>query len=180
MTLPLSEFFELTRSSDIRAVFTKYQKAGGDRALLSRLLFLLWLERHAESSVPPRTRKALLTRCEISLEDVLMLPGLPDSLRRPLRQALQTIGYFKQGQTGQKRVRRPGRPKGHSLASLVVASISYEFRRLSGSAAYKDILILVQAVAPETFPPATTTPEHLRQRARGLPAKVVRDLLTNL
>lgn len=144
---------------------------------------LLFLLARLAPAVPPNPRAiiSLLRRCKTSLREVMAIgsPPIPDIWWRLLEPALHelywTISLTLEDKAESKKYhpdQPPGRPPGPTKESLIVAVLDREFRQRFRQHRLNDILALVQAAAPETFP-STVTTEHLRQRIRNVPAAQV-------
>jgi len=183
--MPQSEpgFGEWAKSESVRLILTRYEMRGGDSADLSMLLHYLLPKQERPRRIPHRSRMKRLKRCASAIKDVLAIEDLHSRPRRSFSQALRDVEFLLASSlTEEERdkvwkdsgLSRPGRRTGPTLESLIPAILALEFRRRFGLPFYKDILTLLQAVAPAKFPP-TTTQEHIRQRILSTPSEIAQD-----
>lgn len=165
----------------IHEIVSRYKRKRGKPYRLRTLL--LWLMPGVPPiSVPYRKLRRVVARCVESLASLHARPDLPDPLREAVgscqgefQKCLEVWEFFEQmeGFSKEHAKKRPlGRPPGPTDSSILVAILAKEFRWRFGTPSHRDILTLVRAVAPGTFP-GTTTEDHIRHRIREVPRHIV-------
>ncbi len=182
---PPAAFRTRLSSPKVEAILADYERRGGNRALLLGVLYQLFETFDPTATSVPRPFKTTLKRCKKDLSALLdfNISNLRGHSLGLLFFADQTVKEIDRALRILEAKRTRGRPRGPggaSTDSLVVAFLAAEFTRFYNDPRYDWISVLVQSVAPSAFPPAYSTPRHLRMRVRSVPPEALTELNDNV
>lgn len=158
-------------SPEVCAIIEEYEKRGGHVESLKQVVRFLSPKTSKGKRISRRAWDKTLRECRESIGKALALDDLRGGVRHWLTMAVKyldarlapTLSYTELEENWRRCVRKPGRPMGPTLPSLIPAILAEEFKKRFEEPRHDYILALVRAVAPKIFL-QSTVPDYIRRR----------------